>query len=328
MNSYSFIHSTFLAVLNANGNSFPEQFRKLREACDHKQITLLDSYMSRKELFGLIENCDCYVSLHRAEGFGLPIAEAMLLRKPTIATAWSGNLDFTTPDNSLLVQHGFSTNPEDYGPYKRGMRWAEPDIEHAAKLMQVLFQDQALAKTLGERGTDTIAEKYGADRVAEALYDRLERIKGRVHRVELLAKYKAGLLGSKDQLEAAISDDSSNQALQTQANGKGPIRAAETKQVSASKTGASVEQLERFFVAWWHRPIVGVPLRVFSACLKRLIIYALKGEPMQNIRRQVLDQTFEGIAHLVKMDAERIDELERRVRSLEAEAQFADRFRK
>ena len=149
-------------IKTTNAEKFQAKFDLLKkEAGDDPRIILLDKYCSKAELNNIIASCDAYVSLHRTEGFGLPIAEAMLLKKPVIATGWSGNLDFTTEENSLLVKYDFTRNEEDYGPYKKGMRWAEPDVEHAAKLMRVLYEDQTYAKLLGERGAATIGESYG-----------------------------------------------------------------------------------------------------------------------------------------------------------------------
>ncbi len=329
-----------LVIKSTNGFDFPEQFRALRHACDHKQITLLDSYMSKKELCGLIENCDCYVSLHRAEGFGLPIAEAMLLKKPIIATGWSGNLDFTTPENSLLVQYGFSTNSQDYGPYKRGMRWAEPDVEHAAKLMRIVVQDQAQAKSLGQKGAATIQQKYSKEAVAAAIGSRLEQIKGKVHRVEQLAKYKRGLLGLADDVDLAgatvtVPSRESNVNAKASAKSQSLTFIDDAKLVDQvgqlpvpkypSKLDWLADQIEKALTVWWHRPVLGVPLRFFSICLRRIILHALSGEPARIIRSQVIDKTFEGIAQIAKMDADRIEELEKRIQILESEGHLADR---
>jgi glycosyltransferase involved in cell wall biosynthesis len=326
-----------LVIKSTNGSSFPAQFTQLHQACDHKQITLLDSYMSKKELCGLIENCDCYVSLHRTEGFGLPMAEAMALKKPVIATGWSGNLDFTTPENSLLVKYGFTENGQDYGPYKRGMRWADPDVEHAAKLMRLMFEDQEHAKTLGQKGQATIQEKFSKDAVATAMAQRFEKMKCKVHRVEQLAKFKRGLVGLPDEIDlgkgpvhsaASASDgrqqvEQRNETLTLIDDVKLVDSAIQSQGMRAkSKNEILVDHWEAFFTNWWHRPIIGAPLRFVTECLKRIVVRALSGEPARVIRSQVLDQTFEGIAQLAKLDAEKIEVLENRVKLLEAEGKL------
>ena len=76
--------------------------------------------------------CDCYVSLHRAEAFGLAMAEAMWFGKPVIATGYSGNLDYMTARTARLVEHRLVAIGPAHGPLPADGRWAEPDIEHAA----------------------------------------------------------------------------------------------------------------------------------------------------------------------------------------------------
>ena len=65
----------------------------------------------------MIASCDCYVSLHRSEGFGLTMAEAMYFGRPVIATGYSGNLDFMTEENSYLVPHTLVEIGPDANPY-------------------------------------------------------------------------------------------------------------------------------------------------------------------------------------------------------------------
>ena len=79
---------------------------------------VIDQRLPKEELNGLIAACNCYVSLHRSEGLGLTIAEAMMLGKPTIATAYSGNLDFMDEDNSLLVGYDLVEIESDAGPLR------------------------------------------------------------------------------------------------------------------------------------------------------------------------------------------------------------------
>src|SRR5437773_750002 len=85
------------------GEAEPENLSRLQQAADEAGAIVINQAMTREESYALMNNCDCYVSLHRSEGFGFTMAEAMLMGKPVIGTAYSGNLDFMTPDNSLLV---------------------------------------------------------------------------------------------------------------------------------------------------------------------------------------------------------------------------------
>ena len=109
---------------------------------------LIDTDLSRNEMNALLGMCDCYVSLHRCEGFGLGMAEAMYLGKAVIATGWSGNVQFMTRHNSALV--GYRLRWVDridhlYQPaflemYMPGFAWAEPSIAHAARLDAVVVR--------------------------------------------------------------------------------------------------------------------------------------------------------------------------------------------
>src|SRR4029079_8227158 len=105
-----------------------------------KRITLVEGYLARQDLWALMASVDCYVSLHRAEGFGLGMAEAMACGKAVIATPWSGNVDFTRSENALLVDYTLVPLARDLGPYKKGQVWADPDLASAASAMRQVAQ--------------------------------------------------------------------------------------------------------------------------------------------------------------------------------------------
>lgn len=131
---------------------FPEWWAELRQVAADAGVKLIDRHMPRGDLNALLAAADAYVSLHRSEGLGLTMAEAMLLGKPTIATAYSGNLDFMTPENSYLVRYEKATITEATWPYPRGCEWAEPSVEHAAELMRRVVDNPDEARRVGERG--------------------------------------------------------------------------------------------------------------------------------------------------------------------------------
>jgi glycosyltransferase involved in cell wall biosynthesis len=132
---------------------------------------LIEDTLPREVLLDLYRACDAYVSLHRCEGFGRGIAEAMLLGKPVIATAYSGNLDFCTPDTALLVPATTrKVRPGDY-PEAQGMDWAEPDVEAAAEAMRRC----ALAGWQPEgTAVQRVADTYSAQQVGHNYRQRLE----------------------------------------------------------------------------------------------------------------------------------------------------------
>src|SRR5262249_9150038 len=129
--------------------------------------------------------CDCYVSLHRSEGFGLGLAESMYLGKPVIGTNWSGNTDFMNADNSCPVRYQLVPLESDYGPYKRGQHWAEPDIDHAVWYMQRVVEDAAWRRTIAAQGQKTIWTDFSPKAVGEMYRRRLRVLANRVGRAEL-----------------------------------------------------------------------------------------------------------------------------------------------
>jgi glycosyltransferase involved in cell wall biosynthesis len=143
-------------------------------------VRITDSVYSRNQARNLLRVCDCYVSLHRAEGFGLSMAEAMLLEKPVIATGYSGNMDFMSEQNSFPVRYNVVEIDRDYGPYRRGWPWAEPDLDHAAELMRFVYDHQAEAQQIGRIARPEILARFGAQVVGSAMRERLTEIGARV----------------------------------------------------------------------------------------------------------------------------------------------------
>jgi glycosyltransferase involved in cell wall biosynthesis len=113
--------------------------------------------------------CDCFVSLHRAEGFGRGIAEAMMLGKPTIVTGYSGNMDFTTPGTSALVDHRLRPLGSDEYPFGAGQSWAEPDVSHAAWCMRRMVSDRQWREALAGNGQTLVRATYSPQPVG-AMY--------------------------------------------------------------------------------------------------------------------------------------------------------------
>jgi glycosyltransferase involved in cell wall biosynthesis len=168
-----------LVIKCINSDRDPGYHRELQATiAGHEDITLIDRYMSPAENSSLPALCDCYVSLHRAEGFGLVMADAMWHGKPVIATGYSGNLDFMTDANSLLVKHEIVPIGEGAAPYPPDAMWAEPDVEHAAALMRQVFDDREATARLGATAADSIRRTHSAAAAGEILHRRLESIRG------------------------------------------------------------------------------------------------------------------------------------------------------
>ncbi|MCG6859240.1 MAG: glycosyltransferase family 4 protein [Salaquimonas sp.] len=144
-----------------------------------KRIILIHQSMSRAEALGLIGSCDCYVSLHRAEGLGLGMCEAMLFGKPVIGTDYSGSTDFLNADTGFPVGYRLrALEPDEYF-HGDGQYWAEPDIGHAAELMRVVVDDAELAAQKAEAGRRYVSRKYGKANVRASIEARLAEI-GRI----------------------------------------------------------------------------------------------------------------------------------------------------
>ena len=164
-------------VLKVN-NPTPEAIHTIKEAIgEHRNIIVLDKVYSRQEVNALISNTDCYVSLHRSEGFGFGPAEAMALGKAVLATNWSGNTDYMRPNNCMPIDYQLITIEEDFGPYKKGQVWAEPDIAQAAQAMQTLAKEPALALALGIKAKATIENEFSPRVVGQMMRKRLQAIR-------------------------------------------------------------------------------------------------------------------------------------------------------
>jgi SAM-dependent methyltransferase len=166
-----------LVVKSINADKLPhEHDRVLLAAGDHPDITLIDAYVSAAEKNAMIEACDCYVSLHRSEGFGLTVAEAMLLAKPVIATRYGGTMEFTTDGNAYLVDW----TPVEVGvgahPYPASGVWAEPDLDQAAELMREVLTDPEQARERGEAGRRDVLEGHAPAVAGASMRDRLRLI--------------------------------------------------------------------------------------------------------------------------------------------------------
>jgi hypothetical protein len=141
-----------------------------------EDIHVVDRSLAGVELDGLMAACDCYASLHRAEGFGLTMAEAMAIGKPVIATGYSGNVDFMNGDNSLLVDYAIGRVGPECEIYPPEGEWADPSVEHAAELMRRVHDHPEEAAALGARAREDIARQLSPEATGAAMRRRLEEL--------------------------------------------------------------------------------------------------------------------------------------------------------
>lgn len=153
-----------------------KNFKKMETAAKGYPIKIINKYLSRAEINSLFNVCNCYVSLHRAEGFGLTLAEAMYLGKPVIATQYSSTTDFMNINNSFLVKYTRITMQEDYIHYKKGDIWAEPDLGHAAQLMRFVFDNPKKAQEIGKIAARDIRDQLSPQKVGNMIKQRLIKI--------------------------------------------------------------------------------------------------------------------------------------------------------
>lgn len=163
-----------LVLKTMNGNEESDHWKTLLALIDHDpRISIFNRTMDRYELLALFEAADCFVSLHRSEGFGRGPAEAMYLGKPVIVTNYSGNTDFTLADNSLLVNYELAPVANGEYPFPEGQVWAQPDVAHAAWLMHKIWNDHALRDTIGKQAKNYIQTNYSQQAIGSIYTKRL-----------------------------------------------------------------------------------------------------------------------------------------------------------
>jgi glycosyltransferase involved in cell wall biosynthesis len=155
----------------------PAYVAQLQTLADLLPATLLTGTLSRQELNGLTAACDAYVALHRSEGLGLPLIEAMYLGKPVVATGYGGVTDFLDDATGFVVRHSLTALRRPQGPYPAGAVWAEPDVEHAASLMLSLVKDPAAAAPKVEAARRRVHDLYGPEAAGRRLRCELARIR-------------------------------------------------------------------------------------------------------------------------------------------------------
>jgi len=164
-----------IKVMNAR-NEDPEWHKLKHLAQTDSRIILINQTLAKQELLALINVCDSYVSLHRAEGFGLGPVEAMLLEKPAIVTNYSGNTDYSHKDHSCLVDYTLIPIERNQYPFGKGKVWADPSIEHAAWYMKQLYEKPEWGKALGQKARGYILEYHAPDRCGNQYKNRLEAL--------------------------------------------------------------------------------------------------------------------------------------------------------
>ena len=179
-----------LLVMKVNGaEQNQNRYRALlaRAGSLGPRALFLPQPMTDNEVKNLVRCCDAFVSLHRSEGFGRGLAEAMCLGKAVIATGYSGNMDFCDETTALLVPYRLVDVADGAYPHAAGQVWADPDVAAAARAMERLLDEPGLAEALGRRAAVRLQTGFGL-RVAGARFrDRIAAIQDRIGRAPLTA---------------------------------------------------------------------------------------------------------------------------------------------
>jgi len=170
-------NNTYIVIKSINGHLHPQAFDQLTlQTENHSHILLMDQQLSTEEMHGLFQCADCYVSLHRSEGLGLGMAEAMYLGKPVIATAYSGNLEFMNQANACLVSYTKIAVSDGEYLDQKNQSWADPNVHEASKYMEKIFSDFEFRTQIGNAAQKWMLEHHSYDVMGLAIADRLRQI--------------------------------------------------------------------------------------------------------------------------------------------------------
>ena len=171
------------------------------------RLILIDEHLTQADLFSLFASCDVLASLHRSEGLGQILMEMMSLGKPVITTAWSGNMDFCTVENSCLVDYDMVPVQATHHVYQHeaarsDVRWAEPRVATAASWMRRLYLEPELRQRLGRQAAHDLqvhnrwARVGSLEKMREILGSPDVRAQHQSRARGLLAQRVRGLLGT------------------------------------------------------------------------------------------------------------------------------------
>ncbi len=198
-----------LVIKTINAEHHPDAARRLADAAaSHPDVHVVDRFVSAAERDAMLVAADGYVSLHRSEGFGLTIAEALALGKPVIATDYAGSADFMDARSGWPVPYTLVPVGPGNAPYDADAEWAQPDLEAAARAMRELRADPAAARSRGAAAAARIAREHAPTAVGEAMRRRLEALRPAVE-VRGRASLAPARVGGRTRLRAIFRRDDS-----------------------------------------------------------------------------------------------------------------------
>ncbi len=174
-----------LVIKSLNHEYFPlDRERLVYAARGRDDIVLIEQYVTSQQRDALVMRADTYLSLHRSEGFGLTLAEAMAIGTPVIATGWSGNMSFMTEENSFCVDFELVDVAKDVRVYGGHGQWAEPSVSHAAQLLGQVVDQPTVAAARAAQATADLTKRAFEQPDATFVIERLRSIR-RSHHAEI-----------------------------------------------------------------------------------------------------------------------------------------------
>lgn len=153
-----------------------------RTVCDmataDNRIHIVSERLSRQDSIDFMACCDAYISLHRSEGFGRVIAEAMALGQPVVVTNFSGNVDFCEIDTAFLVDGELVPLRAGEYLFAEGQYWCDPDVLIASEQLKRMIDDVPLRERIAHAGRRRIVRDYSVEAVSRAYARRLAEIAG------------------------------------------------------------------------------------------------------------------------------------------------------
>ena len=168
-----------LLKLSGDEHRHPQEVSAIEQAARRdNRIRILRGDWKRADMLALLASMDCYVSLHRSEGFGMGMAEAMALGKPVIGTAFSGSADFLSAQTGYPIPYALRPVRAGEYPFSDGNLWAEPDVQAAAEAMRIVAARSDEVRRRARAGQEFVRRYYSPESIGALVARRLGEIGG------------------------------------------------------------------------------------------------------------------------------------------------------